>query len=422
MTEMRTKGGFDERRRRSSFRNNNKYNNNSLTNTFSGQLYYYLLTLVLVLCTFLQQVNTVEGFYLLPTTTTTTTNTKNYHQLSHRHQLPFGHFNQQPRTYRHRQIFRNIRGGGDTTIASSSSSSSSSSALQAVSMDTMMTLTTNVLKTGPFGVIGLTGIAASVVVPFTMIRQGYSFSVGYGYSIMMMGLVIAQTFGIDLLAVNLSSPLALLNLVVIFYGFRLGSFLLIREYTVPSKAEQVKSFDKSSKLQRLPLALSVSMFYAFMTSPLLYAARYFTAGGGSVLEPNLDIIMKIGILLSWTGAIMETVADVQKYLSKRNGGTDNDVDESKFVGPTSGLYKLCRHPNYFGEVMYWFGLFVAGVPTFGKNIVPFVCGLLGLYGIYGIMSNASKRLDEKQNEKYVGQIKYETYKSKVKGSLFPFWG
>ncbi len=284
--------------------------------------------------------------------------------------------------------------GGDTSTATTST-------LLQNSM--IPTVVSSALTSGPWGVVALSGVATSVVLPLTMYRQGYSFSVGYGFSVATMGLVIAKTFGLSLTS---ASPLSLLALGVIFYGVRLGSFLLLREFTVESKKKQIKAFDKSPILKRIPLAVSVSIFYAFMTSPLLYAAR-------AASEDN--VILKLGVGVAWLGAIMESVTDGQKFLAKRNID-----DDSTFVGPTGGFYRISRHPNYLGEVIWWVGLALAGVPSFGKDPIPWACSILGLYGIYGIMSGATKRLDGKQQEKYAGQEKYDLYRKEVPGSLWPW--
>jgi steroid 5-alpha reductase family enzyme len=57
----------------------------------------------------------------------------------------------------------------------------------------------------------------------------------------------------------------------------------------------------------------------------------------------------------WTiwvvGLVIETVADAQKFAAKRRpGGSSRWVD--------SGLWKYSRHPNYFGELLCWWGVFV----------------------------------------------------------------
>mmetsp|Transcript_22177 Transcript_22177/g.28482 ORF Transcript_22177/g.28482 Transcript_22177/m.28482 type:complete len:345 (+) Transcript_22177:110-1144(+) len=291
----------------------------------------------------------------------------------------------------------NVRGGDDTLTTSSTS-------LNGVSMACTTTAITSAVQSGPLGIIALSSIAASAVVPLTMYRQGYSFSVGYGLSVFAMGLAVSSIFSVPLLSL---SPLSLLSSAVMFYGARLAAFLLIREWTVPSKKEAMDSFDKSPRLKRIPLAISVSVFYAFLTSPLMYAAR---AGATA----TTGILSKIGIIAAWTGAVIEAVADTQKFIIKR--GKDKN---EQFIGPTNGVYKLCRHPNYFGEVLYWFGLLLAGLPSFGKNYPAYLYAGLGFYGIVFIMTGATKRLVGKQKERYGGQEDYEEYVKQVPASIWP---
>eukprot|EP00591_Stephanopyxis_turris_P000913 CAMPEP_0195519298 /NCGR_PEP_ID=MMETSP0794_2-20130614/14564_1 /TAXON_ID=515487 /ORGANISM="Stephanopyxis turris, Strain CCMP 815" /LENGTH=348 /DNA_ID=CAMNT_0040648423 /DNA_START=148 /DNA_END=1194 /DNA_ORIENTATION=- len=320
---------------------------------------------------------------------------------------PFVDFAKKLHQHQHQRAFApsnlNIRGGDMID--------STSTALNSMTIPAAATAISTAIKSSPVGILALSSIATAIVLPLTMIRQGYSFSVGYGFSVFTMGIALTQIFNIGLLN---ASPLSLLAGAVMFYGARLGLFLLVREWTVQSKKEQVKEFDKSPRLKRIPLAVSVSIFYAFMTSPLMFAAR--AAGTGAVAAGAAgDVVMKVGVALAWSGALVEAIADGQKYLVKR--GNDGGDD---FVGPTGGLYKLCRHPNYFGEVLYWFGVAVAGAPSFGKNPVAWGCAVCGFYGIYGIMTGATKRLDGKQNEKYQGQESYDDYVKQVPASIWPW--
>jgi len=268
------------------------------------------------------------------------------------------------------------------------------------------------LISGPQGVLGLTCIASLVVTPLTLFRQGYSFSVGYGYSIFAMAYAITRTFNINIGSVN---SLSLLASTVMFYGARLGTYLLLREWTVPSKSKSIKEFDKTPRLKRIPLALAVSMFYAFMTCPLMYAARAVSLSETTFIGKKA-VMMNVGAGLALLGAVMEAITDGQKYWIKRC----NSSNDNLFVGPTGGFFRLCRHPSYFAEVLYWFGLFVAGIPSFDNSPIAWVCASLGFYGILGIMKGASKRLDAKQNENYKGQEDYDNYRKQVPANLWPW--
>jgi steroid 5-alpha reductase family enzyme len=179
-----------------------------------------------------------------------------------------------------------------------------------------------------------------------------------------------------------------------------------------AKGREMKNFDKTPRLKRIPFAVGVALFYAFMTTPALYALRAPPVAG--------TVASKIaygGVAIAVGGALLEAIADWHKFFVKQKyGAGNNDI----FVGPTGGVYRICRHPNYLGEVVFWLGLAVGGAPSFGKSITAWVCSSLGLYGIVGIMRNATSRLDKKQEEKYKGQDAYDLWTEQVKATLVPF--
>jgi len=298
------------------------------------------------------------------------------------------------------------------------------------------------ILTGPhvLPVAGLTAISAAAVVPLTLIRQAYSFSVGYGAAVAAMCSALVGIFGLPsplgraawytaagssggggagvLGGVTMAPAPQLLAYAGLIYGVRLASFLFLREVAVPSKREQIKKLDKTSRPARVPFAAAVGMFYAFMVSPVLYAIR-----SGAALSCPFDVctvatlgqVQWAGVILAFFGLAVEATADTHKFLVKR----DYDYATS-FVGPTGGLYRMSRHPNYLGEILFWAGMFLGGIPAFGKNVVAWLAGSIGLWGIVSIMIGATKRLDEKQADRYESQLAYTTWRKKVKAPLFPF--
>ena len=69
-------------------------------------------------------------------------------------------------------------------------------------------------------------------------------------------------------------------------------------------------------------------------------------------EENRDIsaLDYIGWFLFTVGFIIEVIADIQKLLYKRNE-SNHWCDR--------GLWKWSRHPNYFGEILLWWGIFMS---------------------------------------------------------------
>ena len=81
-----------------------------------------------------------------------------------------------------------------------------------------------------------------------------------------------------------------------------------------------------------------------------------------------NTLVLAGIDIFAIGLIIETVADYQKFTF-----IINKVNRGKWI--ESGLWKYSRHPNYFGEILVWVGVYVF---TLGN--------LSGLPAILGIVS------------------------------------
>ena len=63
----------------------------------------------------------------------------------------------------------------------------------------------------------------------------------------------------------------------------------------------------------------------------------------------------------------------------------------------TGLYAKIRHPNYTGELMFWLGNFLAGLPAMVfSGVWPMIPALLGGSFINFLMNNQAKGQDEKQ--------------------------
>lgn len=276
-----------------------------------------------------------------------------------------------------------------------------------IPMSIVGTWLTKTLQSGPLGVIGLTLISSLICVPITQYKNMYGVSVGYGLSVTAVAAMLRNIFVISPWSIN-----DVISGAALFYGLRLAVFLFIRDV---SGAKSMDATKKSPRLQRIPFALSLALFYAFMMTPMLYMMRNPIV----VVTSNFtwkSYVAWTGCGLAWLGAVTEAIADTHKYIVK---GRSNHSAVA-FRGPTHGLYGITRHPNYTGEVMYWVGIFVAGLPTFGNSIVAWLCSMAGLYGIVSIMRGATKSLERKQAEKYSGQPKYERWKEEVPVALFLF--
>ena len=83
-----------------------------------------------------------------------------------------------------------------------------------------------------------------------------------------------------------------------------------------------------------------------------------------VRNHNWGVVDAIGVAITGFGVIFEAIADSQLrstvYKSKNNTSLDSSGTDAS-ICMTSGLWGLCRHPNYFGEFLYWLGLYITGL-------------------------------------------------------------
>ncbi len=88
---------------------------------------------------------------------------------------------------------------------------------------------------------------------------------------------------------------------------------------------------------------------------------------------NTNINIILGFIICFIGVLYEIISDQQLYNFKKHS-PNNIID--------SGLWKYSRHPNYYGEILFWWGLFIYGV-TFNNYtaliIWPISMTLMFLY-------------------------------------------
>jgi steroid 5-alpha reductase family enzyme len=143
------------------------------------------------------------------------------------------------------------------------------------------------------------------------------------------------------------------TILVIIWGVRLSSHIYLRF----KKSDEDKRYkDIKKKFKNNPLIREY--FQVFLLQGLF---MYLVSLSISVINlfgtQNNRLFFYIGLGVWVFGFIFESVADYQlkKFLEKRKALGKKVMDE--------GLWKYSRHPNYFGEVVMWWGLFIISIGT-----------------------------------------------------------
>jgi steroid 5-alpha reductase family enzyme len=120
--------------------------------------------------------------------------------------------------------------------------------------------------------------------------------------------------------------------------------------------------------------------------------------------PYIGTFTVIGGVLWVIGFAFEAIGDYQLSVFIKNKRDKNDIMQT-------GLWRYTRHPNYFGEVLLWWGIFIITLPLqhgFWGIISPLTITFLLLY-VSGIPMLEAK---------YKGNAAFEDYKRRT-SAFFP---
>ena len=224
----------------------------------------------------------------------------------------------------------------------------------------------------------------------------YFLSIGYGFSVAGIGVALAI---MSLMGkFNAALPHYILFVLFVVYGIRLSGFLLIRELKNVAYRKTLKEATGDEKgmpmFVKVTIWICVSVLYVAQTAPVFF--RMYNGG-------EVSVFTWIGIVIAIVGIALEAWADAQKSAQKK-------------VRPdmvaTQGLYKIVRCPNYFGEILFWTGVFVSSLDIL-SGIGQWLTAIISYICIVYIMFNGAQRLEKRQMKRYGNNKEYTDYANKT---------
>lgn len=205
----------------------------------------------------------------------------------------------------------------------------------------------------------------------------------------------------------LTSPLSLhgimLTVVIILWAIRLGGFLLIRiaktgkDQRFDGRRENFFSFASFWLLQ------GVSVWVILLPAILFFE--------NAQEQASLPLLAVIGAVVTLIGLSIETIADAQKFAFK-----NNPANKNSWIA--TGIWKYSRHPNYFGEILVWIGVYLIVLPSLTVSSALFA--LLSPLYITSLLLFVSgiPLLEKSADERWGKDPKYQEYKE-VTSVLIP---
>ncbi len=157
---------------------------------------------------------------------------------------------------------------------------------------------------------------------------------------------VAIAWWIALKFTPLGPVAAALVAMVILWGLRLATYLFIRILTIKQDKRFNGVRENSFKFGMFWILQAISIWVILLPSLLGISTHVFTS-----LQPLHWVGLTVWIIGLW----LETVADWQKFAFKLV-----PTNRDRFID--KGVWKYSRHPNYFGEILCWWGIFLIVVP------------------------------------------------------------
>jgi steroid 5-alpha reductase family enzyme len=194
----------------------------------------------------------------------------------------------------------------------------------------------------------------------------------------------------------------ILLLLVAVWGLRLATHLVVRKW---GQGEDFRYRAWRNSWGRWFLLRSVLQIYVLqgaiilvLLTPVLLVRRAPDGALGA-----LDLL---GVAVWIIGFGFEAVGDAQLVAFKRD-----PANRDRFI--TSGLWRLTRHPNYFGEATLWWGVFLVGVSA-GYGAVGVVSPLT-VTALLLLVSGIPML-----EKRWAGNPEFETYRRRT-SPFFPWF-
>lgn len=119
----------------------------------------------------------------------------------------------------------------------------------------------------------------------------------------------------------------------------------------------------------------------------------------------LSLISVTGAVLWIAGFAVEAVSDAQKHAFRNKA-------ENKELWIQDGLWKYSRHPNYFGESVLWWGIFIFVLPNLKGWLILTVAGPLFITLLLLFVSGIPL-LEKSADNRHGGKPEYQAYKRRT---------
>jgi len=192
------------------------------------------------------------------------------------------------------------------------------------------------------------------------------------------------------------------SLLIVVWGLRLLIHIYFRNKGKPEDFRYKKWREDWGKWFYIRTYLQVFLLQGFF----MFLISLSASVAANASNTTLNAVSYLGVLVWAIGFIFESIGDFQlsKFIALHG-------NKGKIM--TKGLWKYTRHPNYFGEVTQWWGIFliVSAAPLGLLAIISPLTVTFLILKVSGIPMLEKKYEDNPEFEKY----------KKVTNAFFPWF-
>jgi steroid 5-alpha reductase family enzyme len=186
------------------------------------------------------------------------------------------------------------------------------------------------------------------------------------------------------------------SLLVLAWALRLGGYLFRRILRMKVDHRFDGMRDEPLRFARFWLLQAVTVAVVMLPVSYLLDRDH---------PPRFGAWSIAGACVWLAGFAVEAVADAQKSAFRAK-----EENRGRFVA--GGLWRYSRHPNYFGEMLVWWGLFVYAVPVLHGAAYAVVIGPVFIT-ILLLFVSGIPLLERSADEKYGDDPAYRDYKRRT---------
>lgn len=203
-----------------------------------------------------------------------------------------------------------------------------------------------------------------------------------------------------LLTPEVTTEALIITGLVLLWGIRLAIHIFLRNKDKKEDYRYQNFKERWGKNFWWKSYLNIFLLQGFLmiliSIPIIYRFTFPTA--------SIDTLDYVGIAIWIFGFLFESISDYQlsQFIKKKKEGKT----DTRFL--KSGLWSLSRHPNYFGEVVQWWGIWLICISLDSPITLLTVIGPLTITYFITRVSGVPMLED-----KYEGNSEWEEYKKDV---------